>query len=338
MDKINPITIGIIALLLLLLTFNFIPKSDSKPQQSLNYKESIPIDTNTSKVNVALLQKNIKLLEENLKTLQQENNQTSQSTIPQITPPPISQESKPTKPTQIPSKPKPQCQKPRPQLAIIIDDISNFYQYQKIQEIPYKITPSLFPRSIASQNTPEIAKKSDFYMVHLPLEALNFSQKEHKYLLSTDSKQTIQETIQNLKKDFPNLTYLNNHTGSKFTQTPQAMYFLLEILNENNISFVDSRTTPHTKTRNYYQQNLTTPLNQCQNQPFLERDIFLDNELDITKITQNLIQAVKIAKTKGYAIAIGHPHQQTILALKNATNYLQNSGVELVYINELVIP
>ena len=30
--------------------------------------------------------------------------------------------------------------------------------------------------------------------------------------------------------------------------------------------------------------------------------------------------------------------QQTILALKNATNYLQNSGVELVYINELVIP
>ena len=116
------------------------------------------------------------------------------------------------------------------------------------------------------------------------------------------------------------------------------MYFLLEVLNENNISFVDSRTTPHTKTRNYYQQNPTTPLNQCQNQPFLERDIFLDNELDITKITQNLIQAVKIAQTKGYAIAIGHPHQQTILALKNATNYLQNSGVELVYINELVIP
>ena len=50
------------------------------------------------------------------------------------------------------------------------------------------------------------------------------------------------------------------------------------------------------------------------------------------------MQAVKIAQTKGYAIAIGHPHQQTILALKNATNYLQNSGVELVYINELVIP
>ena len=69
MDKINPITIGIIALLLLLLTFNFIPKSVSKPQQSLNYKESIPIDTNTSKVNVALLQKNIKRLEKNLKTL-----------------------------------------------------------------------------------------------------------------------------------------------------------------------------------------------------------------------------------------------------------------------------
>ncbi len=50
------------------------------------------------------------------------------------------------------------------------------------------------------------------------------------------------------------------------------------------------------------------------------------------------MKVVKIAKTKGYAIAIGHPHKETLLALQNASSYLKESGVDLVYINELIVP
>lgn len=393
MDKIKPITLGIIALLLVLLTFNFIPKETPTPTKPQTTEESKP---STQQTNEELIQKNLDFLKENLPTLKEQyplDSQTStQSPLqspqqsPQIPQPsqrlsspqtpqipqdsthsthstpqtnpestPLEsqfQESHPqqsqlleSQPTKTPlSKPKSQppnpklCPKSKPQLAIIIDDISNLEQYRRVQQIPYKVTPSFFPKTAASQNTPKIAATAPFYMVHLPLEALNFYQKEHSWLFSHDSKQTIQSRIEALKRDFPNLTYLNNHTGSKFTQNLQAMGNLLNALNANGITFVDSRTTPKTKTSLHYQNNPTTPLNPCQNTPFLERNVFLDNELDISKITQNLIKAVEIAKTKGYAIAIGHPHKETILALKNAAEYLKQSGVEAVYIKELVIP
>ncbi|MCI7766109.1 divergent polysaccharide deacetylase family protein [Helicobacter sp.] len=336
MNKLNPITIGIIALLLVLLVFNFIPDQESKPiqqkiQTAIKTKPSTQETQETQETNNMLIQKNLDFLEENLPLLK-ENLEPKTKPLP-TTPNPesLAKETNTPKTTQI-------CQRTKPQLAIIIDDISNYTQYRRLQEIPYKITPSFFPKTIASKNTPQIAATAPFYMVHLPLEALNFYQKEHLWLFSNDSKQIIQDRIQAIKKDFPNLTYINNHTGSKFTQDPNAMQNLLAVLNENKITFVDSKTTPKTKTALYYKNNPTASLNPCQNTPFLERNIFLDNELNISKITQNFIKAIETAKSKGYAIAIGHPHKETILALKNASEYLQKSGVEAVYINELIIP
>ena len=43
--------------------------------------------------------------------------------------------------------------------------------------------------------------------------------------------------------------------------------------------------------------------------------------------------AVDIAKRKGYAIAIGHPHTNTLKVLINAKSLFRD--VELVYIKEL---
>ena len=229
------------------------------------------------------------------------------------------------------------CKRIRPQLAIIIDDIAFMRQYHKVMQLPFKVTPSIFPKGKISPNTPNIAKIAPFYMIHLPLEALNFHQNGHHLLLSTDTKETIEGKIKTLKKDFPNLTYVNNHIGSKFTQNERAMKFLLEALNQEGITFVDSRTIPSV-TRKYYQYHPKESFNTCQNIPFLERDVFLDNELDVEKITANLMKVVKIAKTRGYAIAIGHPHKETLLALQNASSYLKESGVDLVYINELIVP
>lgn len=229
------------------------------------------------------------------------------------------------------------CKRVRPQLAIIIDDIAFMRQYHKVMQLPFKVTPSIFPKGEYSPNTLDIAKMAPFYMIHLPLEALNFHQKENDLFLSTDTKETIERRIKALKEDFPNLTYINNHMGSKFTQNERAMGFLLEALNQEGITFVDSRTIPSV-TRKYYQYRSKKSFNACQNIPFLERDIFLDNELDVEKITANLIQAIKIAKTKGYAIAIGHPHKETLLSLQNASSYFKESGIDLVYINELIVP
>lgn len=367
MAKTKPITIAIVVILLLLLTFNFIPKNfPQEKQKSIEKPQEPHHHTTLTSHNAQLIQKNIDFLKEHLDkrkstqdsvsakfagggydSIPQEGN-TLQSAPPQndkehtrITMLPTSSadalHSNPPHPAQIQEKDSRFCQRAKPQLAIIIDDISTFAQYRSATQIPFKFTPSLFPRSKASPDTPKIAKITPFYMIHLPLEALNFYQKEHDWLFVGDSKEKIQSYIATIKQDFPNLSYINNHTGSKFTQDLHSMSLLLEALKAHRITFIDSRTIATTKTASVYAKSPYLAFNPCQQKP-LERDIFLDNIIEIPKITEQIIQATQIAKKKGYAIAIGHPHQATILALKNAKNYLENSGVELVYIHEIISP
>ena len=130
--------------------------------------------------------------------------------------------------------------------------------------------------------------------------------------------------IKELKKLFPRVKYINNHTGSKFTSNEVAMNRLILSLNSQHINFIDSRTTAETKVpkvmKNY-------GLN------YVARDIFLDNRMDKPYIKSQIKKAIKIAKLHGTAIAIGHPHANTILALSESKNSFDE--VELVYIDRL---
>lgn len=372
MDKVKPVTIGIIALLLILLVFNFVPSVNpiktknlkiAQESQSITLssesQESSTMHEDLSQNNADSIQKNIDFLKAKIERLKQENTEnlakeqeklaklqeqtplqnttTKTATIPlEVAQTPQTLESNLAQIT-TQSSAIPQCVRHKPQLAIIIDDIGSNAQYQALKRISFKLTPSLFPKGKANPDTPKIAKNAPFYMVHLPLEAINFYQKEHEWLFVGDSKTKIKQRIQNIKKDFPNLAYINNHTGSKFTQDIESMTLLLEALNASAINFVDSKTIGNTQSSAAYAKVSYIPNNPCQQTP-LVRDVFLDNNLEIPAITKQLILAVQIAKTKGYAIAIGHPHKETFIALKNAEDYLSKSGVELVYIHEIITP
>ena len=67
--------------------------------------------------------------------------------------------------------------------------------------------------------------------------------------------------------------------------------------------------------------------------PYISRDIFIDNVQSRAYILGQLRKAVSIAKKRGYAIAIGHPHKATFDALRHAENILR--GVDVVYMDEL---
>ena len=123
---------------------------------------------------------------------------------------------------------------------------------------------------------------------------------------------------------FPKAKFINNHTGSKFTSNYNSMYYLFMALKENNLGFVDSKTTPHSKA-SLVEKKIKIPL--------YSRNIFLDNIEDSNYIRNQLKKAIKIAKKRGYAIAIGHPHKITLKTLKNSADLLKD--VKVVYIDEL---
>ena len=211
----------------------------------------------------------------------------------------------------------------KPKLAIIIDDISTNSQIQSIKSLNLKITPSIFPPNKKFPNTPNLAKNLNHFSIHLPLEALNYS--DNLITLSTThSYNEIDWQIANLRKNFPNAKFINNHTGSKFTSDRYAMNNLLRALRKHGFYFVDSRTFRDTKTQ------ILAPKYGLK---YIYRDVFLDNVDSVASVRKELQKAVEIANTKGYAIAIAHPKSTTFRALATSGDILNQ--VELVYLDEI---
>ncbi len=213
----------------------------------------------------------------------------------------------------------------KPKLVIIIDDISHKYQLNYIKSLPFKVTPSIFPPSKMNMHSNKLAKGLKHFMVHLPLQSDSRAMNRmHKTLFITDSKIKIKNRVLEIKKLFPNVKYINNHTGSVFTKNYKKSKELYSYLLKNGIKFVDSRTT---------QKTVFPKLAKEFKQKYYKNDLFIDNKIDTNAIIKKIKFAIKLAKKRGYAVIIGHPHHQTFKALKLSEKYLKN--INVIYIDEL---
>ncbi len=220
-----------------------------------------------------------------------------------------------------------QIDKNSTKIAIIMDDIGNIHQVDKLLALNMKITPSIFPRTSTHPDTPKYAKKFPCYMVHTPMEAYNFVNPEEMTLNVGDSISVIEKRLKEIKKEFPYLVAINNHTGSKFTSDSRAMDRLFCVLDKLGIFFIDSRTSVHTKVRS---------IAKLHHRESLERDTFLDNKPNVGYIKNQIKKSIKKAKKKGLSIAICHPRRETFEALKEAKSEGIFDGVELVYVDNLI--
>ncbi len=209
-------------------------------------------------------------------------------------------------------------------LAIIIDDMANISQVKALQALNLKVNPSFFPSDKNHIDTPKLALKFDFYMVHLPLAAINYAKPELDTLNPNDTQERIFKKIKQIKKDFKDLKFINNHTGSLFTSNEEAMKKLYKAFEKEGLIFVDSKTIASSK---------APKVAKALGQIYIQRDVFLDNQDDVSYIKKQLMDAVKLAKKKGFAIAIGHPRKNTFKALEQSKDLLES--VELVYLSEI---
>ena len=114
---------------------------------------------------------------------------------------------------------------------------------------------------------------------------------------------------------------VSNHMGSRFTADRPGMTALMQELSRRGLMFLDSRTAANT---------LGSGVAREVGIPNLMRDVFLDNEPTVASVTAQLRQAEKLAREKGYAVAIGHPHDFTLEAIEQWLPGAQARGVVLV--------
>jgi polysaccharide deacetylase 2 family uncharacterized protein YibQ len=214
--------------------------------------------------------------------------------------------------------------KDRPKLAIIIDDVSFPSHVRAIRALPLHVTPSFFPPTKRHPKTPQLAQQLKHYMIHLPMEAMKYNHPEDRTLMVGSSEREMERMMERLRYWFPRAHFINNHTGSRFTADRTSMEKFYRIAKRYGFVFIDSRTTVKT---------VVPALMKSHHEPYIARNVFLDNKPQIDYIHAQLKRAVKIARSKGYAIAIGHPRRMTFKALTSAQSILKD--VDVVYIEEL---
>ncbi|WP_107850095.1 divergent polysaccharide deacetylase family protein [Campylobacter concisus] len=216
--------------------------------------------------------------------------------------------------------------KGRAKLVLIIDDVATFEHASMVKSIGLKITPSIFPATKTHPDTPNIARTFEFYMIHLPMQAKHFDSPEIGTLTVNESFESMLEKIKKIRRDFPRAKYTNNHTGSRFTSDYDAMDKAYRALIEQGFIFVDSKTIAQTAVARAAKK---------YNQPYISRDIFLDDDPSAAAVRRELVAAVNLAKKRGYAIAIGHPKKNTIAVIKASKNNILKD-VEVVYLKDIL--
>lgn len=209
-------------------------------------------------------------------------------------------------------------------LVIIMDDVSYAHDVAAIRSTGLPLVMSFLPPSPRHPESATLAASVSGYMVHLPMEAVTYHQEEPVTLRIGDSIETIEKQIALVKRLYPNVRYINNHTGSKFTSDEAAMDRLIGVMKENGLIFVDSRTIASSKVKT---------VEAKYGLRYLGRDVFLDHQDGVANVKKQIRDAVSLAKRHGSAIAIGHPRPDTIQALKESKDILNQ--VQIVRIDQI---
>ncbi len=125
----------------------------------------------------------------------------------------------------------------------------------------------------------------------------------------------------------PSIEGVNNHMGSKATGDKSLMRIIFKRIKRRGLFFVDSMTSHNT---------VSVALAQEMGLPFGKRDVFLDNINTREAITKQIMILAQKARSRGYAVAIGHERRLTMQILKEEIPWLEKQGFAIVSIKELL--
>lgn len=216
-----------------------------------------------------------------------------------------------------------------PVIAIVIDDMGvSHRRTANISSLDYPLTSSFL--TYASNLRPQIAaaeRAGHEIIAHLPMEPKASMNVSPDVLTVKMNEKQVAEGLNGMLDKFPGIAGVNNHMGSRFTEDAERMDVVMKELEKRGLFFLDSKTTPHSAGEKAAKDNGVR---------YVSRNVFLDNEDKFDYVMRQLRQTEAIARKNGYAVAIGHPKEQTYNALKVWLPTLKSRNLRLVHLSEIV--
>lgn len=219
--------------------------------------------------------------------------------------------------------------KGRARIAVILDDMGVVPAASaRAVRLPARITLSYLPYAPNLQEQVDLAREAGHeIMLHLPMEPLGRENPGPGALLAAQTPKELRERLEKALDSFSGYGGVNNHMGSKLTKDREKMALVLQVLHERGLFFVDSRTSG---------QTVAETTARVLNVRAAGRDVFLDDTIADDSIRQQLALAESVARRKGSAIVIGHPHAATLRALEAWLPAVGARGIEIVPVESLV--
>ena len=215
-------------------------------------------------------------------------------------------------------------------LAIILDDLgSDRAAADAIFALPYPLTISVLPNHEHSYEIAEEAERRGYQvLLHLPMQSVANEKPEAQELRPGMPASAVSDLVGQFLQNVPGAVGVNNHQGSQATADPALMSELMPALRDRHLFYIDSRTTAAT---------VAYDTAQSSGVPSAFRNVpFLDDVAEVGAVRKQLELALRDARQKGQAIAIGHPHPATLEALREILPKAQREGVELTFASNLV--
>lgn len=220
----------------------------------------------------------------------------------------------------------------RPRVVVILDDIGQnpaiINELKALKEYP--LTISVLPFLPHTTQACHELKASGFeILLHLPMEPVSQAHNPGKgAILVSMTPDEIRRTTVSSLREIPGAVGVNNHMGSRATQSPKILMPVMEILHARSLFFVDSRT---------HQDSVAYRTARSHGVPTARRSVFLDNQDQVHLIRRQLDKLVLMALKEREAVGIGHGRPRTITALKRwLPEATRDPRYGLVYASEVV--
>lgn len=218
----------------------------------------------------------------------------------------------------------------RPMIAVVIDDVGLDQPRSRAAiALPGPLTIAMLPYGY---NLPDLAmetrRQGHELLVHMPMEPLDPGANPGPRALLTGlgPKELRQRVAWDLEQ-FSGYVGINNHMGSRFTANEAGMRIVMDEVRARGLLFLDSVTSRNTT---------GFRLAAKAGVPHAVRDIFLDHDIALPAIRKQLGKVEATARRQGHAIAIGHPHDETLEALRAWLPTLRGKGFQIVPISAIV--
>lgn len=214
-------------------------------------------------------------------------------------------------------------------VALVIDDLgTSVDELRPLEGLGVPVSYSVLPYG---DQTPEVVaelrKRGEEILLHLPMEPRNGENPGPGALLGGMSDAELEDKTLAALRAVPGAVGVNNHMGSKLSEEEGPMKAVLRVLAARGLFFLDSRTSA---------QTVGYKVARELGVPAAERQVFLDGDPTPGAIEAQFQRLLALARAHGSAIAIGHPHPETLAALEREVPKARAEGYEFVPVSYLL--